>query len=261
MGGPRQSRRQARAGRGPLVQRRHGRVRTRDCWLTKKTLDGCTPLQMRWAIVHIYQAEGVRGWSAIARRYKELFPGACRGVRSKRNTCERVVQLWRRTGDVCPGFYKREGGRRGGPKITAAVLDFIELHAKAHPAMYVSHDLVPLLRRMLRLPSLSESAVYAAMNMLGFTHKSLRRINREKNPEMIGLFLCRMGLRAHHRDVFCFDESAVDGHTLWMRFGWALEGTRAEAVPDSVYLPSHHALGWSTCGLRKAPSKRMIWCR
>ena len=71
MGGPRQSRRQARAGRGPLVQRRHGRVRTRDCWLTKKTLDGCTPLQMRWAIVHIYQAEGVRATRSFSQARAE----------------------------------------------------------------------------------------------------------------------------------------------------------------------------------------------
>ena len=231
-GAQRQPRRLVKARMGPLVQHRHGRVRKRDCWLTKKTMHGCTTLQLRWAIVHIYQIEGLRGWAAIGRRFQELFPGACRGVGSKRNTCQRVVQLWLRTGHVCPGFFKSEGDRGGGPKITAAVLDFIALHAKANPAMYVRHDLVPLLRGMLQLPGLSESAVYAAMHMLGFTHKSLRRINREKNPEMIGLFMHRMGLRPHHRDLFCFDESACDGHTLWKRYGWSLEGLRSEAGGD-----------------------------
>jgi hypothetical protein len=86
-------------------------------------------------------------------------------VGSKRNTCQRVVQLWLRTGHVCPGFFKSEGDRGGGPKITAAGLDFIALHTKANLAMYVRHDLVPLLRGMLQLPGLSESAVYAAMHI------------------------------------------------------------------------------------------------
>lgn len=142
-GAQRQPRRLVKARMGTLVQHRHGRVRKRDCWLTKKTMHGCTTLQLRWAIVHIYQIEGLRGWAAIGRRFQELFPGACRGVGSKRNTCQRVVQLWLRTGHVCPGFFKSEGDRGGGPKITAAALDFIALHAKANPAMYVRHDLVP----------------------------------------------------------------------------------------------------------------------
>ena len=73
-------------------------MRKRDCWLTKKTMHGCTTLQLRWAIVHIYQIEGLRGLAAIGRRFQELFPGACRGVGSKRRTCQRVVQLWLRTG-------------------------------------------------------------------------------------------------------------------------------------------------------------------
>ena len=231
-GAHRKPRRLGRARLKPNAHHRHGRLRNRDGWLTKKTLDGCTTLQMRWAMVHIYMLEGVRGWTAVARRFRELFPGACRGVGSKRHTCRRVVQLWLQTGDVYPRFFKPPGHRGGGPKLTAAVMNFIELHVEAHPDMYVNHDLVPLLRKLLVLPRLSHSAVYEAVRRLGFTRKALRRVNREKNPVMVGLFLQRMAMHPHHRGVYGFDESACDSHTLWKRFGYALEGRGAEAVGD-----------------------------
>jgi hypothetical protein len=53
----------------------YGRLRNRDSWLTKKTLDSYTTLQMWWAIVHIYMLEGVHVWTAVARRFRELFLG------------------------------------------------------------------------------------------------------------------------------------------------------------------------------------------
>jgi hypothetical protein len=116
--------------------------------------------------------------------------------------------------------------------MTEDVMAFVELHMQRHSNAYVNQDLTPLLRKLLNRPTLSEAAVYDAVRRLGITHKGIRRINAERCQHKIGLYLERMCLRPHHRDTYCFDEAACDGHTLWRRFGWALEGTRAEAIGD-----------------------------
>jgi hypothetical protein len=226
---------------------RGGRKRARRCYLTKKTFEGTTTLQMRWEIVNLYAYEGVRGWAELSRRFSALHPRSPR----QSKTCHRVVNLWKATGDVWPrssaGSGPRQGHRRFARHMTEDVMTFIQMHVRLHPAAYINRDLVPLLRELLDRPTLSEAAVYDAVRRLGITHKGIRRINSEKCPTKIGLFTERMAMHPHHRDTYCFDESGCDAHTLWRRFGWSEQGTRAEAVGDLRKGKRYSVLALTSC--------------
>jgi hypothetical protein len=173
---------------------RGGRKRARRCYLTKKTFEGTTTLQMRWEIVNLYAYEGVRGWAELSRRFSALHPRSPR----QSKTCHRVVNLWKATGDVWPrssaGSGPGQGHRRFARHMTEDVMTFIQMHVRLHPAAYINRDLVPLLRELLDRPTLSEAAVYDAVRRLGITHKGIRRINSEKCPTKIGLFTERMAI-------------------------------------------------------------------
>ena len=60
-------RRLAATNTAPVAHVRGGRKRARRSYLTKKTFEGITTLQMRWEIVNLYAYQGVRGWAELSR--------------------------------------------------------------------------------------------------------------------------------------------------------------------------------------------------
>ena len=68
-------RRLAATNTAPVAHVRGGRKRARRSYLTKKTFEGITTLQMRWEnIVNLYAYQGVRGWAELCRRFSALHP-------------------------------------------------------------------------------------------------------------------------------------------------------------------------------------------
>ncbi|KIJ51782.1 hypothetical protein M422DRAFT_244132 [Sphaerobolus stellatus SS14] len=160
-----------------------------------------------------------------------------RNLRMSKRTVERVLELWKTTGEVIPKDSKGRLSRR--KLMSEQEQEYLLELVKSRPDLYLD-ELQKRLQEMFEL-YIGISTIWDTLTDLGLTRKRLSKAAAERNEEARALYKFRIGAESPEQLVF-IDESRIDCRATYRLYGWAEKGKRARAKARFVRGPSYSLL-------------------
>ncbi|KIJ22688.1 hypothetical protein M422DRAFT_83984, partial [Sphaerobolus stellatus SS14] len=139
-----------------------------------------------------------------------------RNLRMSDRSVERVLQLWRTTGEVISEASKKKQTRKR--IMTEQEQEHLLELVKSRPDLYLD-ELQKHLQEMFGL-YIGISTIWDTLTDLGLTRKRLSKAAAERNEEARSQYRFRIGAESPDRLVF-IDESRIDCRATYRLYGWA----------------------------------------